>query len=192
MRDRSVSRLGRMFMARPHRRALAFLGSGFGGSLRHTANRARWPISLHYRIASLQGRIAVDWCGTCVSRSSSGWRSRSSGGGGGALMAARVRHRQNRLIVRSFSGRCPSRRTITRSPLRHDGVESATLFSPLQPRHVMAPASASCTGHSIWRPMFIGTGSSMIGSGSATDFCARSGGSHHGFLADKQRCVVGR
>ena len=55
-----------------------------------------------------------------------------------------------------------------------------------------APASASCTGHSIWSPMFIGTGSSMIGSGSATDFCARSGGSHHGFLADKQRCVVGR
>ena len=57
-----------------------------------------------------------------------------AGGGGGALMAARVRHRQNRLIVRSFSGRCPSRRTITRSPLRHDGVENATLFSPLQPR----------------------------------------------------------
>jgi hypothetical protein len=25
---------------------------------------ARWSISLHYRIASLQGRIAVDWCGT--------------------------------------------------------------------------------------------------------------------------------
>ena len=40
--------------------------------------------------------------------------------------------------------------------------------------------------------MFIGTGSLMIGSGLATDFCARSGASHRGFLADKQRWVAGR
>ena len=40
-------------------------GSGFGSSLRHTANRARCSISLHYRIASLQGWVAVDQCGTC-------------------------------------------------------------------------------------------------------------------------------
>jgi hypothetical protein len=122
------------------------------------------------------------------------WAQGAQAGRGGGLLiaAARGRHRQNRLIARSFSDRCPSRRTITRSPLRHDSVESAALFNPLPPRHVMARASASCTGHSIWSPMFIGTGSSMIGSGSVMDFCARSKASHRGFLADKPRCVVGQ
>jgi hypothetical protein len=38
----------------PFRRALAFLGSGFGGSSRHTANRVRQSISLHDGIASLE------------------------------------------------------------------------------------------------------------------------------------------
>jgi len=33
--------LGRMFMAHPHRWALAFLGSGFGGSFRARQNRNR-------------------------------------------------------------------------------------------------------------------------------------------------------
>ena len=46
-------------MARPHRRALAFLGSGFGRLLTTHRESARWSISLHYQIASLQGRIAV-------------------------------------------------------------------------------------------------------------------------------------
>src|SRR5215472_6377674 len=41
---------------------------GSVGSLRHTANRARWSISLHYRIASLQAVDRVDWCGTCCAR----------------------------------------------------------------------------------------------------------------------------
>ena len=34
VRDRVSPALGRMFMAHLHRRALAFLGSGFGGSFR--------------------------------------------------------------------------------------------------------------------------------------------------------------
>ena len=53
-------------MARPHRRALAFLGFWVRQLLAAHRKSARWSISLHYRIASLQGRIAVDWCGTCV------------------------------------------------------------------------------------------------------------------------------
>jgi hypothetical protein len=52
--------LGRMFMARPYRRALAFLGSGFGRLLAAHRKSARWPITLHYRLASLQGRIGVE------------------------------------------------------------------------------------------------------------------------------------
>ena len=46
----------RMFMAHPHRWALAFLGSGFGGSSVSAAESApRQPASLQYRLASLQG-----------------------------------------------------------------------------------------------------------------------------------------
>ena len=50
--------LGRMFMARPHRRALAFLGFWVRQLLAAHRELARWSISLHYRIASLQGWIA--------------------------------------------------------------------------------------------------------------------------------------
>src|SRR6478735_5992095 len=47
-----------MFMARPHRRALAFLGSGFGRLLTTHRESARWLVSLHHAPASLQGWIA--------------------------------------------------------------------------------------------------------------------------------------
>jgi hypothetical protein len=56
-------------MAHLHRWALAFLGSGFGGSLVNAAESApRQPASLPNRIASLQGPSAgaqreVPWCG---------------------------------------------------------------------------------------------------------------------------------
>jgi hypothetical protein len=48
---------GRMFMARPHRRALAFLGFWVRQLLAAHRESARWSISLQYRIASLQGSI---------------------------------------------------------------------------------------------------------------------------------------
>ena len=57
----------RMFMARPHRRALAFLGFWVRQLLAAHRESARWSISLHYRIASLQGWIAEIF-GTCVAR----------------------------------------------------------------------------------------------------------------------------
>jgi hypothetical protein len=43
-------------MARPHRRALAFLGFWVRQLLAAHRESARWSISLHYRIASLQGQ----------------------------------------------------------------------------------------------------------------------------------------
>ena len=48
-------------MARPHRRALAFLGFWVRQLLAAHRKSARWSISLHYQIASLQGWIA--WIG---------------------------------------------------------------------------------------------------------------------------------
>jgi hypothetical protein len=48
-------------MARPHRRALAFLGFWVRQLLAAHRESVRWSISLHYRIASLQGWIA--WIG---------------------------------------------------------------------------------------------------------------------------------
>ena len=48
-------------MARPYRRALAFLGFWVRQLLAAHRELPRWLISLHYRIASLQGRIA--WVG---------------------------------------------------------------------------------------------------------------------------------
>jgi hypothetical protein len=61
VRSQSFPALGRMFMARLHRRALAFLGFWVRQAPCGTPRSARWSITLHYRIASLQ---AVDWCGT--------------------------------------------------------------------------------------------------------------------------------
>ena len=61
--DRSC---GQLVMARPS--PAGFGISGFWvrqAPTRHTANRARWSVILHYRIASLQGWIAVDQCGPC-------------------------------------------------------------------------------------------------------------------------------
>ena len=50
----------RLCMAHPHRWALAFLGSGFGGSSVNAAESApRQPASLQYALASLQGRICA-------------------------------------------------------------------------------------------------------------------------------------
>jgi hypothetical protein len=53
-------------MARPHRRALAFLGFWVRQLLTTHRESPRWSISLHYRIASLQGRIAVYWWNPAV------------------------------------------------------------------------------------------------------------------------------
>jgi hypothetical protein len=52
--------------ARPARRASSCLGLFWvrQAPCDHRES-ARWSISLHYRIASLQGRIAVDWSGIC-------------------------------------------------------------------------------------------------------------------------------
>jgi hypothetical protein len=59
LQDRAIPRHCRMFMAHPHRWALAFLGSGFGGSSVNAAESApRQPMRLTDRLASLQGPSA--------------------------------------------------------------------------------------------------------------------------------------
>jgi hypothetical protein len=55
-------------MARPHRRALAFLGFWVRRLLTTQRESARWSISLHYRIASLQGWIDVEPAVPCRDR----------------------------------------------------------------------------------------------------------------------------
>jgi hypothetical protein len=60
--DSSFPSSGWMFAARPRGGLRHFWGSGFGRLLTTHRESVRWSISLHYRIASLQGRIAVK-CG---------------------------------------------------------------------------------------------------------------------------------
>ena len=62
-------------------------------------------------------------------------------------MAARVRHRQNRLMGRGRS--VTDARAAKRSGDHPSDTtaSNAALFNPLPPRHVIVPASASCAGH---------------------------------------------